>query len=189
MKYRSLSGLLALLSLLFVSTQAHAVIVSGPLSTLPVNSPLMLIALAVALAALAWWGMRRAGLRSLHSIMLPLLLVSSGVWLAASPALQAQLLVQFTNPKGQSLSLGFSPGIEGNSVFEVANSSGVRLRIIDIQPPEECFVIINPLPLGKADTQPLEKVPGPGYCHVGDILGVNKSCIVDFSFCGEFTIE
>lgn len=184
MKYRSLSWLAASLFLLFASTQAQAVIVSGPLSALPVNSPLMLVALALALAALAWWGLRRAGLRSLHSIMLPLLVVSSGVWLVASPELRAQLMVQFTNPEGQSLVLGYNADL-GHTIFDVANSSGVRLRITDIQPPDECLLVIE-LPPGKTDAQPLEKDPGIDDCEVGNILGVNQSCRVDFSFCGGF---
>ncbi|HEY7885559.1 MAG TPA: midcut-by-XrtH protein, partial [Cellvibrionaceae bacterium] len=157
---------------------------------LPVNSPMMLLALALALAALAWWGMRRAGVRSVHSIMVPLLLVSSGVWLASSPELRAQILVQFTNPQGQSLNLPYNPG-EGDTFFEVTNSSGVRLRITDIIPPEECLIIDGPENL-KPGAAPAEKAMDPGslkcsacleYCEVGYVLGNNQSCVIDFTGC------
>lgn len=177
---------LPLLAVVLTPAFSHAQSVSsGPLSALPVNSSWMIIALILGLAAVAWWSFRRAGARSLHSALAPLVIVVGAGWLTVSTELGAQLLVQFTDPKGETLFLPYSEGED--EYFEVTNSAGVSLRITNIEPPESCGIIL--LPPGKpdiatSDAAPAEKSAAPADCEVGSVLAVSESCVIDFSFCG-----
>ncbi|HEY7884353.1 MAG TPA: midcut-by-XrtH protein [Cellvibrionaceae bacterium] len=168
---RALPLLVAMLPV-FASAQSVS---SGPLNALPVNSSWMLFALALGVAVIAWWGLRRAGVRKVQAAIAPLVFVVGASWLTASTELEAQLLVQFTDPKGETLSLP-----DEQLYFEVSNSADARLRITNIEPPEGCswpksshFPWLRPFP----------EVEDPDMCEVGKVLGLGQGCELDFRYC------
>ena len=174
-------AMLMLLSTLPFSASAQTISSGAPaVANVPVDSPLALGALLVAVALAGWWSLRRShGVRRVAS----LLLVAAVVGLAGQGAgLMAQVVSAFTQPAGETLPITVSPitagGFTGFQPADFSNNSGAALRIAAIDPPDlaQCFAT-NPantlLPPG-----PPTPSPHPA-CGVGAMLANGATCRVD----------
>ena len=174
-------AMLMLLSTLPFAASAQTISSGAPaVANVPVDSPLALGALLVAVALAGWWSLRRShGVRRVAS----LLLVAAVVGLAGQGAgLMAQVVSAFTQPAGETLPITVSPitagGFTGFQPADFSNNSGAALRIAAIDPPDlaQCFAT-NPantlLPPG-----PPTPSPHPA-CGVGAMLANGATCRVD----------
>lgn len=173
--------MLMLLSTLPFAASAQTISSGAPaVANVPVDSPLALGALLVAVALAGWWSLRRShGVRRVAS----LLLVAAVVGLAGQGSgLMAQVVSAFTEPAGETLPITISPitagGFTGFQPADFSNNSGAALRIAAIDPPDlaQCFAT-NPantlLPPG-----PPTPSPHPA-CGVGAMLANGATCRVD----------
>src|SRR3989344_3047958 len=158
-------AMLMLLSTLPFAASAQTISSGAPaVANVPVDSPLALGALLVAVALAGWWSLRR----------------SHGVRRGAG--LMAQVVSAFTQPAGETLPITVSPitagGFTGFQPADFSNNSGAALRIAAIDPPDlaQCFAT-NPantlLPPG-----PPTPSPHPA-CGVGAMLANGATCRVD----------
>lgn len=179
------TGPLALLAMLVAAlpfaASAQTISSGAPaVANVPVDNPLALVALLVAVALAGWWSLRRShGVRRVVS----LLLVAAVAGLAGQGSgLMAQVVSAFTHPAGETLPITVSPitagGFTGFQPADFSNNSGAALRIAAIAPPNlaQCFAT-NPantlLPPG-----PPTPSPHPA-CGVGAMLANGATCRVD----------
>ncbi|MFV8818717.1 midcut-by-XrtH protein [Haliea sp. E17] len=161
-----------------LTTAPSAAAVASPV---PVDAGWLLGMLSMALLALGLLALCRG--RSFGRA-LPLLVsaICAGLF-AQSAELRAQLLLTFSDPAGETLSIPVTQIPSGGDIagFEVAdftNASGVALRVASITQPDsaQCFpgglsgVL---LPAGSAPT------PVPSACAAGLVLADGDSCRVD----------
>ncbi|HEY7883473.1 MAG TPA: midcut-by-XrtH protein, partial [Cellvibrionaceae bacterium] len=158
-------------------------ITTGPLSALPVNKPLMLVALAVLLVVVTFIVFKR---KSMPLAVTPLIVLATAAVLWQVPALKAQVMLAFTNPAGETLpiTVDFDGDSQSFAAADFTNSSGDALTIRQILLPtfEECFPDgLEPL------TTPPAEVFTP--CSEGQVLRNNASCRVDVhSVCADLAL-
>src|SRR5690606_16973272 len=109
-------------------------------NTLPVNNPLMLVALAVLLVIAAFIVIKRT---NVPLAVTPMVVLATVAVLWQVPALKAQVMLAFTNPAGETLpnTVDYDGDSQSFAAADFTNSSGAALNIRHILLPtfEQCF--------------------------------------------------
>lgn len=159
-------------------TVAPALAPAPGVAAIPVDNPLALVAMGVALLAAAWFVLRNRQHRALFMALWGGALMASLLW--HSPELRAQLVNSFTNPAGETQPIAVNQVNAGASItgfvpVDFTNSSGVPLKITALQEPTlpQCFPAGFGL-LAASGAAPVS----PPVCAVGNTIAPAGVCRV-----------
>ncbi len=152
----------------------------SPVAAIPVDNPVALALLLVALAIAAAFALRRG--HGARRVLALLLVAGAAVGLGHGSSLMAQVVTAFTNPAGETLPIPVSPitagGFTGFEPADFTNSTGQPVRITAIVLPDamQCFATNAAntlLPAGSPISSPYPA------CAQGTLLALGARCRVD----------
>lgn len=168
-----------------VALQAQSITVAPALAapvgaaSIPVDNPVALAAVGVALVVAAWFVLRNREHRGLLMVLWGTALVASTLWF--SPELRAQAASSFTNPAGETQTIPVTQVktgaiINGFVPVDFTNSTGVAMKVTALQEPTlpQCF------PAGFAFLNaPGAPSVSPVQCAVGSTVAAGGACRVN----------